>query len=166
MRNIRRGMRSGFTLVEMMIVVAIIAILAGIAVPMYTKYVRKSESMEAVRLMKQIADAEATYFSTHSKYSESERVLGIEVNKGGKFDTFKIEACGEDDNTGVLLTASVGEVANSDTASNTVYMIYLKDTTKIDEVFNGYDKEQYDGHAYILDYVNNSNTDSSAPSCK
>ena len=41
----------GFTLIELMVVVAIIAILAAIVVPSYNEYVRKSRRAEAARFV-------------------------------------------------------------------------------------------------------------------
>ncbi len=64
----KKDFRPAFTLVEMMIVVAIIAILAGMAIPQYKKYVRKSETTEAVRFLKQMVDAQSTYRSSHGKF--------------------------------------------------------------------------------------------------
>jgi prepilin-type N-terminal cleavage/methylation domain-containing protein len=62
-----RENRSGFTLVELMIVVAIIGILAAVAIPAFTKYVRKARTAEAVaQLNKQWVGSVAYYESDHT----------------------------------------------------------------------------------------------------
>ncbi len=67
MRGRIRGNRSGFTLVELMIVVAIIGVLAAMAIPAFTRYVRKARTSEAVgELNKQWMGALTYYEADHS----------------------------------------------------------------------------------------------------
>ena len=54
----------GFTLIELMIVVAIIAILAVVAVPAFIKYMRKAKTSEAIDMMDKIYKGAADYYAT------------------------------------------------------------------------------------------------------
>jgi prepilin-type N-terminal cleavage/methylation domain-containing protein len=51
-------MKKGFTLIEFLIVAAIIAILAAIAVPMYQRYIDRSRNAASQAILHQIAQAE------------------------------------------------------------------------------------------------------------
>ena len=53
--------KKGFTLIELMIVVAIIVVLAGIAIPMYNANVNKSKLQEAVDTLGAMKDEVCTF---------------------------------------------------------------------------------------------------------
>jgi type IV pilus assembly protein PilE len=59
---------SGFTLIEVMIVVAIIAIVATIAMPSYQDYVAKTRRAEATGLLLEGAQALERYYSANGTY--------------------------------------------------------------------------------------------------
>ena len=54
--------RSGFTLIELMIVVAIIGVLASVAIPALDKYIRKAKTSEAKTFVKKIYDGARAYY--------------------------------------------------------------------------------------------------------
>lgn len=55
--------RKGFTLIELMIVVAILGILAAVAIPAFLKYIKRSKTSEATMQIRKMFDSSATYFS-------------------------------------------------------------------------------------------------------
>jgi len=59
----------GFTLIELMITVAIIGILAAVAYPMYTQSVLKSHRADAKTALLDLAQREERYMSTANQYS-------------------------------------------------------------------------------------------------
>jgi type IV pilus assembly protein PilE len=67
---------SGFTLVELMVALAIIAILASIAVPMYSKQVQKSRRVDARTAVLDLAGREERYLSTAGTYTTVAANLG------------------------------------------------------------------------------------------
>jgi len=62
-------LQKGFTLIELMVVVAIIAILASIGYPMYTGYVQKSRRASAQAHLMDIAQREQQYLMDARAYA-------------------------------------------------------------------------------------------------
>jgi len=130
-----RKFKRGFTLVEMMIVVAIIAVLAGVALPQYTKYVKKSETVEGVNFMRQIADAEILYHSTRGSYYAADTKatngvanmtenLFVTIPTNSKFKNFKVLFCTQNGG-GFKVMATIADAVPADDA-NTIFMMYPK----------------------------------------
>ncbi len=74
----------GFTLVEMLIVVAIMGVLAAIAIPAYSKYAQRSRRSDAVNAIEHAAALEERYYFQNNKYGDS-AALGVTVSPEGYY---------------------------------------------------------------------------------
>ena len=79
--------RKGFTLIELMIVVAIIAILAAIAIPNFLKFQAKSKQSEARTMLTGVYEAEMGFFSTENHFSATAQTIGFEPASVPKYYT-------------------------------------------------------------------------------
>jgi len=98
----------GFTLIELMIVVAIIAILAAIALPAYQDYTIRSQVSEGSVLADGAKTAVAEFYSNRGTAPTDNASAGLATNTSitGKFTTQLTVASG-------LITAQYGNKANT-----------------------------------------------------
>ena len=68
--------QKGFTLIELVVTMVIAAILAAIAIPAYSNYVRKAHRTDAKSTLLDLASLEERFYSTQNSYSANWSDLG------------------------------------------------------------------------------------------
>src|SRR2546429_1309810 len=71
--DMQRRKANGFTLIEMMTVVAIIGLLASVALPAFVKYMRRAKTTEALMNIRKLYDSSIAYYGS----DRGSRVGGI-----------------------------------------------------------------------------------------
>ena len=74
---------SGYTLIELLIVLAIIATLASIAVPGWRMYSARARRTEALVALKTIHDLQIAFFAENDQYANSFLNLGFDLGGPG-----------------------------------------------------------------------------------
>ncbi|MCD5972299.1 MULTISPECIES: type IV pilin protein [Pseudomonas] len=112
-----RSRSTGFTLIELMIVVAIVGILAAIAYPSYTEYVRRTHRAEIASLLNEQAQALERYYSRYGGvYSDAPNSPALTLSAGNAYYTIVPERAAQT----FTLTAkpNAGSMMNGDKCGN------------------------------------------------
>lgn len=109
---------AGFTLLELMIVVAIIAILAAVAIPAYGRYAYRARRAEGQNLIMRIANAQERFYTANNKYASLANV-GVASTSGKAYYTAKIVL--KDSDQTYTLTATPRAAQAGDACGNLTY---------------------------------------------
>ncbi|MFT4047011.1 MAG: pilin [Solimonas sp.] len=106
--------QQGFTLIELMIVVAIIGILAAIAIPAYQDYTIRAQVSEGLSLADGAKTAIAEYYSQNGTFPTANASAGLAT--AGSIIGNYVSSVNVGTNTGVI-TVTYGEKANTKISS-------------------------------------------------
>ncbi len=108
---------NGFTLIELMIVVAIIGVISAIAFPSYTSYMKKSARADAKVGMSKIADKQERFYLQNNTYTASFAADGLNTSNVSEEGYYGYTIASTDLVNGFVVTATAvaGESQADDT---------------------------------------------------
>ena len=108
--------QQGFTLIELMIVVAIIGILAAIAIPAYQDYTQRAQISESMVLASGAKTAVAEFGQSNGAYPTAAQITAMNLTATGKYSSVAVTA-----GTGVVVvTMGAAGTVGADIAGTTV----------------------------------------------
>jgi type IV pilus assembly protein PilE len=114
MRTNAHHAQRGMTLIEMMIVVAIVAILGTIALGNYRASVLRSNRAEATAALLRIQAAEEKYYLSRNTYTNNLALLGSSENTERGLYTLRIQVGGTGDTYTARATATGSQTADTE----------------------------------------------------
>ncbi len=98
--------QKGFTLIELMIVVAIIGVLSAIAYPSYQSYMKKSARADAKVGLSKLADRQERFYLQNNTYTTAFDSTGMNISSTSEEGYYKFTVTSDDLVSGYLLTAT------------------------------------------------------------
>lgn len=138
-KQIRGGRRQrGFTLVELMVTIAVLAILAGIGYPLYSEQLKKARRTDARSSLRMIALAQERFYTVNGTYAPDLEADGNPLNlpdtltDGDSADGhYTLGIVTDDDNLTYTITATAqgGQADDEDCEEFTLNQLGVKTAT-------------------------------------
>jgi prepilin-type N-terminal cleavage/methylation domain-containing protein len=122
----RKNGQKGFTMIELMVVVVIVGVLAGIAIPIYAKYIKNARLTEATGRMGEIITAAKAFALEHQNPNATwpttaDVTAGCIVDlTASQYFAYTLANNGGGDATAVSLTVHAAGIAGGKMANVTV----------------------------------------------
>jgi type IV pilus assembly protein PilA len=127
---IRRALSKGFTLIELMIVVAIVGVLAAIALPAYQGYTTRAKVSEAILALSAGRAAVAESYVQYGRMANSQTSMGIQNQQSTYVDSVSWNATSPE--AGVItVTLTTGAGLPTGASGKTVDMTGTANGTQI-----------------------------------